>query len=342
METNLSLCSVSEIVSNINKLEERLIIIISDSRVSEFYLDDIQSQINSTKRVIVYKAPEGELSKTFIEYERCLELLISKKVHRKAHVIALGGGALSDFAGFVAATLLRGLSWSIIPTSLLSMVDASIGGKVAINSKEMKNLIGSFHLPRNVWINPDFLESLPASELDSGKGEIIKYCFLNNDIYSLVFNDAPMERIVKACAEYKKALTEEDFKEGHKRKVLNLGHTFGHALERIYQLPHGVSVVWGMLLIFEVYQKGEHKDELKSLCEKMQINLGEGSPWLNKTFPIEQIMNYISKDKKVQSDDEIDVVLVSEIGTPDIQRKKISDLENILKERKDELKKLTL
>ena len=263
-------------------------------------------------------------------------------MHRKAHVIALGGGALSDFAGFVAATLLRGLSWSIIPTTLLSMVDASIGGKVAINSQESKNLIGAFHLPENVWINLDSLKTLSKGEVDSGKGEIVKYCFLSEDIYCLAINNSPLEMIVKSCADYKVRLTSQDFKEGNQRKFLNLGHTFGHAIEQIYQLPHGVAIIWGMLIMFELFPQSNLKEELKTLVKHLDLDLSVGSPWFNKTFPIDKIMDHIRKDKKVMANNQIDLVLINAIGEPFLKPQSLDKLEQILEQKKNELKKLNL
>ena len=326
----------------INSLNTDSVLIVIDGNVYQRYRTAIDiGQIDSSKKIIVWKTPEGEATKNISEYENCLEFFLEKGVHRKSHLVAIGGGALSDFAGFVASTLLRGVKWSVVPTTLLSMVDASIGGKVAINSKSGKNLIGAFHLPEAVYFNPAFLDTLPLQEINSGKGEIFKYAILDKKLNELVVSKADQFEIIKACAEYKKQLTEKDFQESGLRKILNLGHTFGHALEYIYRIPHGEAVMWGILIIDEIFQGGNLKDDIKKIFSSLDWNL-EHSPWLNKTFPVGQIMEYLYKDKKLISNADIDMVLAKQIGNPEIVTMSMNDVENKLGEVADELRKLTL
>jgi 3-dehydroquinate synthetase len=254
--------------------------------------------------------------------------------------VVIGGGAVSDFSGMIAATILRGIPWSIFPTTLLSMVDASIGGKVGINSKNGKNLIGAFHLPDNIFICTKFLETLPEVEKQSGLGEVLKYCFLDFSIYSLAIKKPDMELIIDACAKFKKKITEEDLKEDGNRKILNLGHSFGHALEFIYNLSHGEAVLWGMTLVFKVFGNEKNLNDIIALRNALGIPV-QTPPWYNKEFPTDKIMNYLSKDKKISALNSIDLILVEDIGNPKIENKSVEEIQSILEMNKDELRKFT-
>lgn len=343
MSTKLKKAPFQNIIEDINKLKTDTILLVIDHYLWSLFQEEfpVDKEVKN-KRVISWKAPSGEQVKNFQELESCLEFFLEKGIHRQAHLIAIGGGATSDFAGFVAASLLRGIKWSIVPTTLLSMVDASIGGKVAINSKYGKNLIGAFHIPENVWINTDFLGKLSEKEVLSGKGEVLKYAFLDKKISKLIDNDdMDLDEVIQACANYKLALTKEDFKESGKRKILNLGHTLGHALERIYTLPHGEAVMWGMVLIFKLF--GDEK--LVSKLAQLKLRLGwdeVNPPWQNRQFPLDKIMEYLSKDKKMTSSESVDLILVEDIGKPIIVNTPLTEIEKKLEEARDELKTFSL
>lgn len=336
--TCLKESDINEIIDDINAVDTDTILVIADINVWAIYEKDFAFlETIKNKRVIVWKAIDGEKTKTFAEYQSCLEFFLEKNIHRKAHLVALGGGATSDFAGFVASTILRGISWSIIPTTLLSMVDASIGGKVAINSKSGKNLIGQFHLPTYVWIYTSFIRGLPESEFLSGKGEIVKYALLDNSIRESLFNSKDVYPYIMKCAEYKKNLVERDLKESGERKILNLGHTIGHALEKIYSLPHGVSIVWGMAVLFKIYLDGKFIDEIEKIIDVLDWK-DHYPPWYNKSFPVKDIMQYVLKDKKGASLQEIEIVLLEDLGKPLIHKTTYEELENKLVDNEQNLK----
>ena len=252
-KTEIKNVEIQNLILEIAKLETDTILIIADHQVWSLYNKDFPFETIASKKVLFWKAPDGEKVKNMNDFQSAVEFFLDKGIHRNAHLVAIGGGATSDFAGFVAATILRGIEWSVIPTTLLSMVDASIGGKVAVNSKSGKNLIGAFHLPTNVWISPSFLDTLNANETLSGLGEVLKYCFLDYKIYDLVIRKVSIDEVINACAKLKEKLTEEDLKEVGIRKILNLGHSFGHAIEFIYSIPHGEAVMWGISLIFKLF-----------------------------------------------------------------------------------------
>ncbi len=341
MKTNIQNIELESIVEEINKLDTDMVLLVVDHIVWSQYSKDIILEKIENKKVIFWKSPDGEKVKNINDFQNALEFFLEKGIHRNAHLVAIGGGAVSDFAGFIAATILRGISWSVVPTTLLAMVDASIGGKVAINSKSGKNLIGAFHMPTNVWVCSKFIQSLPETEKNSGLGEVLKYCFLDYSIYDLVIKKGSIEQIIDACAQYKQKLVEEDFKEIGIRKILNLGHSFGHALEFIYNLSHGEAVMWGMVLVFKIF--GTEKNINDIIALKAALNIpGKTPPWFNKEFPIDKIMTYLSKDKKISALSSIDLIIVEDVGNAKIERKTFDEILVQLESKKDELKKFTL
>jgi 3-dehydroquinate synthase len=341
MKTVIKNIELASIVQEINNLDTDTVLLIVDHVVWSQYSKDLILESIENKKVIFWKAPDGEKVKNINEFQNAVEFFLEKGIHRNAHLVAIGGGAVSDFAGFVAATILRGISWSIVPTTLLSMVDASIGGKVAINSKSGKNLIGAYHMPTNVWVCSKFIESLSETEKNSGMGEVLKYCFLDYNIYDLAIKKAPLNTIIDACALFKQNLTNEDFKETGIRRTLNLGHSFGHALEFIYNLAHGEAVMWGMVLVFKTFGTEKNINDIIALKNALNIP-GKNPPWFNKEFPIEKIMTYLSKDKKISALSSIDLVIVQDIGNAQIERKTFEEIQTVLENNKDELKKFTL
>ena len=341
MKTEIKHIEFDSIIDEINKIQTDTVLIIADHQVWSLYSKDILLEKIENKKVLFWKAADGEKVKNITDFQNAIEFFLEKGIHRNAHLIVIGGGATSDFGGFVAATILRGIHWSIIPTTLLSMVDASIGGKVAINSKSGKNLLGAFHLPDNVWICPKFLETLPEVEKNSGMGEVLKYCFLDYSIYDLVIRKTEMSNIIDECAKFKEKLTKEDLKEVGVRKMLNLGHTFGHAIEFIYNIPHGESVMWGIALLFKLFGTEKNLNDIAALKKALEIP-GDHAPWFNKEFPIDKIMMYLSKDKKISALSSIDLVLIKDIGNVEVITKSFDEIQATMEASKDELKKFTL
>jgi 3-dehydroquinate synthase len=341
IKTQIKHIELENIIQEINSLQTDTVLVIADHQVWSLYSKDILLDQIENKKVIFWKAADGEKVKNINDFQNAVEFFLDKGIHRKAHMVVIGGGATSDFGGFVASTILRGIQWSVIPTTLLSMVDASIGGKVAINSKLGKNLIGAFHLPSNVWICPKFIETLPAVEKNSGMGEVLKYCFLDFKIYDLAIRKVDMSEIIDACAKFKENLTKEDLKETGVRRILNLGHSFGHAVEFIYNIPHGEAVMWGMALLFKVFGTEKNLNDIAALKKALDMP-GQNPPWLNKEFPIDKIMMYLSKDKKISALSSIDLVLIKDIGNAEIETKSFVEIEAALEANRDELRKFTI
>jgi len=312
--SNVQVLKKSELSSFIQSLNTDHVLFVVDEKLIDLKKDFLNLE-SVNKKKSVYYCKSGEETKNFHELEKALEFFLSQGIHRHCILVSFGGGATSDFAGLVASLLLRGISWVVIPTTFLSMIDAAIGGKVAINSKFGKNLIGQFHLPTHNILTPDFLTTLPPEELLNGMGELIKYAFLDKNIFTAIFSGEPLHLIIKRCVEYKLKIVESDLREEGDRKLLNLGHTFGHAFEKCLKLPHGVAVLLGIQFIFFMGNKTALLEELNKLKNQLSIPCGK------YIFPdFAAIQDLVMRDKKVQVNEQIDWIDVSDIGTPLVQR----------------------
>ncbi len=208
--------------------------------------------------VLVHALPDGEKGKTLVQLEKAASRLLAAGATRRSLVVAVGGGAVSDAAGFLAATFMRGIDWAVVPTTLLAMVDAALGGKTAVNLPLAKNAVGAFHPPAAVLADPRALETLPARELRSGMGEILKYGALRPELMGRIVaaaGGAPGAALVAECAQAKLEIVAQDPIERGARKLLNLGHTFGHGVEAaggFSRYTHGEAVAIGLAFAFRL------------------------------------------------------------------------------------------
>lgn len=304
-------------------IEEKISELFKDA--NNFFLVDDKLDFDFPKKNLLKISVNNNI-KSLSFFEKTLNSLIQNKLHRNSHLVVIGGGTLSDFGGFLASTLFRGISWSVVPTTLLAQVDAAIGGKTGVNFGNVKNLIGAFHLPERIYINHFWLETLPDKEKMSGLGEIFKYAFLDKNIFKFTIGNEPLTKIIQKCAEYKKQLVEQDFKEKNKRIILNLGHTVGHGIEMVTDYPHGICVVLGIKTILNCYQK-DLLDDFNSLLAKLKLDLTK--------YPLPEfslVSDPIKLDKKRISADKIQILIPSEIGKIDIQVKEMDFFLNELKE----------
>ncbi len=226
------------------------IYIITDQNVYNFHFDKLNNVLNKDFIIEYIIIPSGEEYKNIDTYKYICEELIKKNLRRNELIIGFGGGVVGDIAAFVASTIYRGVYFINIPTTLLSMVDSSIGGKTGIDFLEMKNILGTFFQPKLVLINLDFLNTLPKIEYISGMGELIKHSFIGNkDLYNdlLNCNDIDEDIIYKSLNVKKKFVMEDEFDQGV-RMFLNFGHTFGHVIELKDKLKHGIAVANGMVM----------------------------------------------------------------------------------------------
>lgn len=273
------------------------IYIITDKRVASFYLNRVDEALKDqfeVKSVII----EGyEEAKSLSGFQEVVDKLLEYGVHRSDMLVALGGGVIGDLVGFVASTLYRGLPYIQIPTTLLSMVDSSIGGKTAIDYKGMKNIIGAFKQPNLVLIDPKTLETLPERELKNGYGEVIKHALIySKKLWDMLKQKSKIdEEIIYQNLIIKQHFVEADEFDKNERMKLNFGHTFGHVIELKDHLLHGEAVLSGILCSLDLGAKlninsKELKEEVLKLYRIYKLNYLE--------YDYHELLNDILMDKK--------------------------------------------
>ena len=269
--------------------------LVSDSHVAGIHGADAQSALGP-RLASTHDLPPGEEAKSFASVARLWEEL---KLDRGGTVVALGGGCTTDAAGFAASTYLRGISWVAVPTSLVGQVDAAIGGKTALNLAAGKNLVGSFHWPTRVVIDPALLATLPAAERREGMAEVVKTGLLAGEpLWEL-----PDDELVRRCAAFKPAVCLRDPRDGGEREILNLGHTFAHALEAAGgygEVTHGRAVALGLLAALRL--SGLDTRVVEDALQPTPVPVDRERAWAA-----------VSRDKKVR-DGRIRLVLLDEAG----------------------------
>ena len=300
--------------------------IITDSNVKRLYGNEFLKTLRTDKiEAHLLSVPAGEKSKTRKTKEQLEDKLLKLNADRSSIIIAFGGGVIGDLAGFVAATLLRGVPLIQIPTTLLSQVDSSIGGKVAVDHPLGKNLIGAFYHPKKVYIDVNVLKTLSEREFRSGMAEVIKYAaILDQNLFSfLLVNHAniihlkqsTLIHIISRCCELKKMIVEKDERETGLRRVLNFGHTIGHAVESLskYKLTHGEAISIGMAAEAKISTslgilKRSDMERLTFLLELYKL-----PTLIPSRMNLKKIIESTIHDKKVQQG-EVHYTLLEQIG----------------------------
>lgn len=307
MKSNLTYLKNHELFKELDNFKDGQFFAIVDYKVR----NHLPQFILFSPHVFWLHHPEEE--KNLETYGRAIEFFLGQGLTRSSTIYAIGGGATTDFAGFVASSILRGVKWIAVPTTLLAMIDGSIGGKVAINMPQGKNLVGSFYLPKEVYISGDFLTSLPKIEEISGKGEILKYGFLSQEIHDLIMKKAALEEIAIACAKFKTEVVERDFYEQGERIHLNLGHTLGHAFEYMLKIPHGQAVAMGMKYLFKLLDFPGQLKIWEDLAHALDLPLEILDLKSFPRFNLEEFVKFLEQDKKKQ-DLNLRLVLVKKVG----------------------------
>ncbi len=297
--------------------------IITDDIVAKLYLSAVKNAINTSTYDLVIE--NGEDSKNLENYVKILEFLAENNFKRKDTIIALGGGVVGDLAGFCASTYMRGINLVMIPTTLLSMVDSSVGGKTAVNLKTGKNLVGAFYQPSLVYINVAFLNTLPKREKLSGIGEVFKYSFIKNGVCFEDVKKGVDSELIYNCIDIKRQVVENDERESGERKLLNLGHTIGHAIEKIenFKLSHGECVLRGIYYSLKISKKlNVLSDENYKKCLNA---LSEVYDYSGISYDKDSIINYVKTDKKGDKNS-VDFVLVNNNLKAEIKNLSIEDI----------------
>ncbi len=305
----------------------RNILLVTDDGVPVEYVDSIANQC---KNPVIAVIPQGEQSKSLAQFERLMKVLIKYRFQRDDAVIAIGGGVVGDLAGFVAACYMRGIDFYNIPTTLLAQIDSSIGGKTAIDIANLKNICGAFYQPKKVLIDPTVLESLEDRQKRSGLVEAIKMAATSNaGLFSILENEAAFEKIetiIEQSLLIKAAVVEKDEKESSLRKVLNFGHTVGHAIEVQSDYLHGECVGIGMLY----FCSDKVRAEIKAVLEKYHLPT-------DTNLSVEQLWQALIHDKKAAAD-HLTVVYVPEIGSFELRNMTFPELKNYLQQQEAKIK----
>ncbi len=307
-------------------LEPAVGAILTDSNVGPLHAASLEQTLEAAgwRVADVVEVPSGERSKTLQTYASVVERLARLGVTRDGALFALGGGVVGDLGGFVAATYMRGIALVQLPTTLLAMVDSSVGGKVGVDLPEGKNLVGSFFQPRVVAADLGWLETLPARELSCGLAEVIKMGLLSGGEYFADLDRieavragdlAALQALILHSVRFKAQIVAEDELERGRRAILNYGHTIGHGLEAAadYALPHGEAVSAGMVAAAYLSRErlgadlvSMHEDLLRSADLPMRA----------PNIEVERALSAMDRDKKRRAGDEYRFVLLEDVGRP--------------------------
>lgn len=302
----------------------RKVMVITDEGVPLEYATSVVAQCSEGYLHVV---PQGEDSKSLSVFKEICEDLLEQQFSRKDCIIALGGGVVGDLSGYVAASYMRGIDFIQIPTTTLSQIDSSIGGKVAINLDEVKNIIGAFYQPKLVIIDPDTLQTLPKRHYINGLIEALKEGLIYDESLFALFETGDiykdLDQIIEKALYVKKDVVEKDEKEQHLRKILNFGHTIGHAIESYYHLSdylHGECVAFGMLHFIE---DEDIKKRVLAIYDKLGIKA-------SAPYDPESVYALLCNDKKA-AHGSVSIVKVKEIGKAEIKDMKLEEVRALLK-----------
>ena len=310
--------------------------VITDSNVGAIYAERVLTSLKEADfETELFTFPAGESSKRLDTVAAMLSYMADFHMSRGDIVVALGGGVTGDMAGFAAATYMRGIKFVQIPTSLLAQVDSSVGGKTAVDIPQGKNLVGAFHQPCLVIIDPDTLSTLPERFVHDGMAEVIKYgCIKDERLFETLENENALdiiEDIIEICVSIKRDVVNRDEKESGERMLLNFGHTLGHSLEKLYNfegLSHGEAVAIGMV---KIAASGENAglteagtaDRIERLCKKNMLPTSDEASAAT-------LAELCQSDKKAGGGS-VNLVLLDKIGSSFIRKTPLSELEAFIR-----------
>ena len=298
---------------------DRNVLILTDSGVPSEYADALAKKC---KHAIVHIIEAGEQSKNLANFEAILRIMAESKFTRSDCVVAVGGGVVGDLAGFVASAYMRGVDFYNVPTTLLSQVDSSIGGKVAVDLDGYKNIVGAFYQPKRVLIDPELLLTLDIRQIRAGLAESLKMATTSDPILFEMFESdaylSDIEEVILRSLLIKRGIVERDVHESRERKILNFGHTVGHAIESTSDLLHGECVALGMLYMCS----DEVRERLYNIID------GMGLP-TDYDMDKEKLFDFILRDKKA-SGNQITITFVNEIGKAELCKMPIEKIKDYL------------
>jgi 3-dehydroquinate synthase len=295
---------------------QKKVLIITDSNLLKIYENHLKKLFKDSSVLLILSFPAGEENKNFLQMDKLLNLFFENKIDKTWKIVGFGGGVTLDLAGFIASVYYRGLKFYSIPTSMLAIIDASIGGKTGINNSYGKNLLGNYYFPEKIFVDFNYLKTLPENEWINGFGELLKYGvigdeklfseleeYLNttniDDVFSeKAVNSEKLIEMMKKAVNLKVRVINRDPFEKDLRNILNFGHTIAHGIELYskYKIPHGKAVLLGILVESKLANRfgklcKNHLDRIINFILKFKFDLGS-------TFSFLEIMNYLKFDKK--------------------------------------------
>lgn len=303
---------------------QRKILVLTDDGVPEEYSKAIAEKAKNSKIITV---PQGEGSKSLETFGFVLREMTSFEMGRSDALVAVGGGVVGDLGGFCASVYMRGIDFYNVPTTLLSQVDSSIGGKTAINLGKIKNVVGAFHQPKGVLIDTETLKTLPKRHISSGLAEAIKMAATSDaELFEKIekdgFSEENAEQIITAALKIKQAVVEEDERESGLRRILNFGHTLGHGIEgceKLAGLYHGECVALGMIPM----ASKEARERILHVCQRV------GLP-MDHSYDLDGALSFVCHDKKCQNGT-LCAIFVDKIGSYRIEKLSVSDFEKTVR-----------
>jgi len=289
-------------------------IIIIDENINRFY-----GHLFTEYRVLIIES--GEEAKTWETIQLLAEKLVQFEAHKTSLLVGIGGGVICDITGFLASIYMRGVSFAFVPTTLLAMVDASIGGKNGVNLGLNKNMLGTIKQPKFILFDTTFLETLPEQEWSNGFAEIIKYACIGNpplfdqlvhaSLVAFQTNTESLNHLIATCVQQKNNIVLADEQEKNLRKTLNFGHTAGHAFETLYHLPHGQAVALGMIVALIASEQMLQLE--KDVRQKLLLLLQQYHLPQELKFDVSKVMQILKHDKK-RNNETVDFILLQSIG----------------------------
>jgi len=309
--------------------------VVTDSTVGPLYLGAVRESLTAAGYAVsAYTFPAGEGSKHFETLSGILEFLAEERLTRTDCLTALGGGVVGDMAGFAAACYLRGIRYVQMPTTLLAAVDSSVGGKTAIDLKAGKNLAGAFLQPAAVLCDTDCLGTLPRPVFAGGAAEAIKTGVLCDEALFALFEDGALKagpaEVIARCVAYKAGVVERDEKEQGERKLLNLGHTVGHAIEKCsgYAIPHGHAVAAGLAVIARAAERLNWTAE--PIAERICACLAKNALPVSAEYSPEALAEAALADKK-RAGDSITIVVPKKVGLCELKTMPVTELLSVIR-----------
>ncbi len=295
-------------------------IVVIDRIVYKNFKSEFEGYLNDDNTIII---DATESQKSYEGIIPVIDKIIEKGFHKNNTLIAIGGGITQDVVAFISSILYRGVSWELIPTTLLAQCDSCIGSKTSINFGTYKNQVGGFYPPRNIYIAPHFLRTLQEREMKSGLGEMLHYyvvggendfAFFAENCTKALLDDNILQKLIHRSLEIKKSYIEIDEYDRNERQIFNYGHSFGHAIESItdYTIPHGIAVSYGMDIANNIaVEMGIQKSEVRDRIRKVTENFW--NPGEIRSVNIEQYINYLRRDKKNKGN-KLGIILCSDFG----------------------------